>query len=107
MPLLAQPGGAGALHLGVKHAPIWAALAPIAPAAMGLDPGSLASIQTMPVIIVVGDEDNLVEGARRWAAELEELDMTHEYHEIAGGDHMSVIADGMPDIFEFFAQHTK
>jgi poly(3-hydroxybutyrate) depolymerase len=100
-------GGAGALHLGVKHAPIWAALAPIAPAAMSLDPNSLASIQNMPVILVVGDEDNLVEGARRWAAKLDELGMTHEYHELAGGDHMSVIADGMPDIFDFFANHSK
>ncbi len=100
-------GGAGALHLGVKHAAIWAALAPIAPAAMGLDPDSLASIPDMPVILVVGDEDGLVEGARRWAAKLEELDMTHEYHELAGGDHMSVIADGMPDIFEFFDSHSK
>jgi len=100
-------GGAGALHLGVKHASIWAALAPIAPAAMSLNPDSLASIPDMPVILVVGDEDNLVEGARRWAARLEELDMTHEYHEIAGGDHMSVIADGMPDIFEFFDSHSK
>lgn len=100
-------GGAGALHLGVKHASIWAALAPIAPAAMGLDPDSLASIPDMPVILVVGDEDNLVGGARQWAARLDELEMTHEYHELAGGDHMSVIADGMPDIFEFFASHSK
>jgi poly(3-hydroxybutyrate) depolymerase len=100
-------GGAGALHLGVKHASIWAALAPIAPAAFGLDPNSLASIPNMPVILVVGDADNLVEGARQWAAKLDELDMTHEYHEIAGGDHMSVIADGMPDIFEFFESHSK
>jgi predicted esterase len=100
-------GGAGALYLGVKHAPIWAALAPIAPAAMGLDPNSLGSIQDIPVILVVGDEDNLVGGARQWATKLEELGMTHEYHEIAGGDHMSVIADGMPDIFEFFASHSK
>jgi predicted peptidase len=100
-------GGAGALFLGVKHESIWAALAPIAPAAMGLDPNSLASIEDMPVIIVVGDEDSLVEGARQWAAKLEELDMTHEYYEIAGGDHMSVIADGMPSIFEFFGQHSK
>lgn len=100
-------GGAGALHLGVKHASLWAALAPIAPAAMSLDPNSLESIPDMPIVIVVGDEDNLVEGARRWAAKLDDLDMTHEYHEIPGGDHMSVIADGMPDIFEFFEQHTN
>ena len=33
--------------------------------------------------------------------------MTHEYHEIPGGTHGSVIATGGPDIFAFFAKHTK
>ena len=102
-------GGAGTLHLGVKHPSNWAALAPIAPAAFGLDPGSLASIPDMPVILVQGDADTAVpvEMVRQWADKLKELDMMHEYHEIAGGDHGSVIADGMPDIFAFFARHSK
>jgi dipeptidyl aminopeptidase/acylaminoacyl peptidase len=63
----------------------------------------------MPVILVQGDADTAVpvEMVRQWADELKELDMIHEYHEIAGGDHGSVIADGMPDIFAFFARHSK
>ena len=102
-------GGAGALYLGVKHASIWAALAPIAPAAFRLDPDSLASIPDMPIIIVQGDEDTAVpvENTRRWAAKLEELDMPHEYLEIAGGDHGDIIGIGMPNIFAFFERHTK
>ena len=58
-----------------QHASIWAALAPIAPAAFRLDPESLASIPDMPIIIVQGDEDTAVpvENTRRWAAKLEEL----------------------------------
>ena len=38
---------------------------------------------------------------------LKELKMTHEYHEIPGGDHGSVIATGMPDIFAFFSKHSR
>jgi len=102
-------GGAGALYLGVKHSSRWAALAPIAPAAFSLDPDSLASIPDMPVILVQGDADTAVpvENTRRWAAKLEELDMTHEYLEIPGGDHGNLIGIGMPDIFAFFERHTK
>ena len=44
------------------------------------------------------DEDEL---------EMQENGMTHEYQEIPDGDHGSVISSGMPDIFDFFATHTK
>lgn len=102
-------GGAGTLYLGVKYPSNWAAIAAIAPAAFSLNPDTLASIKNMPVIIVQGDADTAVPVAntRRWAGKLEELNMTHEYHEIPGGDHGSVIATGMPDIFAFFGKHTK
>jgi len=102
-------GGAGALYLGVKYPSNWAAIAAIAPAAFGLNPDTLASIKDMPVIIVQGDADTAVPVAntRRWADKLKELKMTHEYHEIPGGDHGSVIATGMPDIFAFFSKHSR
>jgi predicted esterase len=102
-------GGAGTLYLGVKYPSNWAAIAAIAPAAFQLNPDSLASIKDMPVIIVQGDADTAVPVAntRRWADKLKELNMTYEYHEIPGGDHGSVIATGMPDIFAFFSRHTK
>jgi predicted esterase len=102
-------GGAGTLYLGVKYPSNWAAIAAIAPAAFQLNPDTLASIKDMPVIIVQGDADTAVPVAntRRWADKLKELNMTHEYHEIGGGDHGSVIATGMPDIFAFFSKHSK
>ncbi len=102
-------GGAGTLYLGVKYPSNWAAIAAIAPAAFQLNPDTLASIKDMPVIIVQGDADTAVPVAntRRWADKLKELKMTHEYHEIPGGDHGSVISTGMPDIFAFFSKHTK
>src|SRR5215470_7619321 len=102
-------GGAGTLYLGVKYASNWAAIAAIAPAAFSLNPDTLATIKDMPVIIVQGDADTAVPVAntRRWAGKLKELNMTYEYHEIPGGDHGSVIATGMPDIFAFFSKHSK
>ncbi len=102
-------GGAGALYLGIKYPEIWAAIAAIAPAAFGLQPDSLAKIKDMPVMIVQGDADNLVpvDIARRWVDKLKELNMTYTYNEIRGGDHGSVIFDGNPGIFAFFAQHSK
>ena len=33
--------------------------------------------------------------------------MTHEYMEVPGGDHGNVISIGMPNIFAFFAKHSK
>jgi predicted esterase len=102
-------GGAGALYLGVKDAPIWAAIGAVAPAAFGLRPETLAKISDMPLIIIQGDADTTVSpaGTRRWADKAKELNMKYEYHEIPGGDHGSVINTGMPDIFKFFAAHTK
>ena len=102
-------GGAGAFHLGVKYASNWAAIAAIAPAAFGLQPAMLEEIEEMPVIVVQGDADTAVPVAntRRWADKLDELDMTHEYHEIPGGGHGDVISIGMPDIFAFFGRHSR
>ena len=93
----------------MKYASDWAAIAAIAPAAFAMDPDVLAEVPEMPVLIVQGDEDPLVpvENTRQWAEKLEELGMTHEYLEIADGDHGNVISIGMPDIFEFFAAHSR
>lgn len=38
---------------------------------------------------------------------MKEIGMNHKYIELAGGDHGTVINDGMPDIFKFFAEHPK
>jgi poly(3-hydroxybutyrate) depolymerase/DNA-binding beta-propeller fold protein YncE len=102
-------GGGGAWHLGIKHAEEWAALAPIAPAIFGRDPKDLEKIKGTPVMLVQGDKDNLVPvaGARRWAEQMKKLGMTHEYIEVAGGTHGSVVAENTPKIFEFFDKHKR
>jgi len=101
-------GGAGTWHLGSKYADTWAGLAPIAPAAFG-QPTGLDKIKHIPVIVVQGDNDNLVPvaGTRRWVDKLEELGVTHEYLELPGGGHGDVIGKGMPKIFEFFESQQK
>ena len=106
-------GGAGAIYLGVKHASIWAAVGAEAPATApaGLTPDtySLEPAKKVPMIIVQGDMDTLVPvaGARLWIEKMKELKMTFQYVEVAGGDHGSVLTTGAPDIFAFFAKHTK
>lgn len=107
-------GGAGALFLGQKHADQWAAIAAIAPAAFLMQPNQkdlLAPLKTaaVPVMITQGDQDPVVPatGTRTWAAAMDELGLAHEYIEMPGRDHGTIIADGMPDIFRFFAAHTR
>lgn len=107
-------GGAGALFLGEKHADQWAAVAAIAPAAFLMQPKEkdiLAGLQRarVPVMITQGDADTVVPptNTRTWAAAMDELKMPHEYIEMPGRDHGTIIGDSMPDIFRFFAAHTK
>lgn len=102
-------GGAGTLYLGVKYASIWAALAPVAPAAFGLNPESLAEIKSMPVIFVHGDVDEAVPVAntRLWVDKLKELNMTYQYNEMPGVSHGPVITASLPSIYEFFSKHSK
>ncbi|MBM4069152.1 MAG: poly(3-hydroxybutyrate) depolymerase [Planctomycetes bacterium] len=101
-------GGGGTWHLGLKHPDLWAGLAPIAPAIFR-DPSAVAKIKHIPVILVQGDQDKLcsVEGARRWAVEMKKLSMTHRYIEVAGGGHVDVAFQKMPDIFDFFNKHRR
>jgi poly(3-hydroxybutyrate) depolymerase len=102
-------GGGGTWHLGTKYPDVWAGLAPIAPAAFG-QPTGLDKLKNIPVIVVQGDRDTLVrpEGTRRWVEKMKELNIPHEYLEIAGAGHGDVISKGLPQIFEFFEkQQTK
>lgn len=101
-------GGGGTLYLGTKHPEHWAALAPFAPAIWS-SPDVLSQAKTIPVIVVQGDRDALVNvaGTRRWVEKLKELNMKHEYIEVAGGDHMSVVAPNLTKMFDFFNSNTK
>jgi predicted peptidase len=107
-------GGAGALFLGSKYASQWAAIASIAPAAfmmMNERKEYLTKLKDahVPAMLIQGEKDNVVppENARQWSASMKEVGMTYKYIEIPGGDHGTVIGDGMPDIFKFFAEHSK
>jgi predicted peptidase len=102
-------GGAGTLYLGARYASIWAALAPVAPAAFGLNPDSLEKIKDMPVIFVHGDKDEAVPVAntRRWVDKAKELNMTYEYNEMPGVSHGPVITASLPSVYEFFGKHSK
>jgi poly(3-hydroxybutyrate) depolymerase len=102
-------GGAGALHLGVKHRQIWAAVGATAPAAASLSPSSLEAATDLPMILIHGDADQSVQVAqsRRWAEKMRELKMTYEYVELPGGAHRDAIVVGAPRVFAFFSKHSK
>lgn len=101
-------GGGGTFHLAIKYPDIWAALAPIAPAVFR-PVSDLEKIKHIPVILVQGDMDNLVkvERVRPWAEQMKKLGMTYEYIEVAGGDHVTIAAQNLPQIFAFFDKHKR
>jgi len=102
-------GGAGTLYLGGKYASIWAAIAPIAPAAFGIEPDSLEKIKNTPVIFVHGAADEVVpvDISRRWAEKAKELNMTYEFNEMEGISHGPVITAALPGVYKFFSNHLK
>jgi poly(3-hydroxybutyrate) depolymerase len=101
-------GGFGTLHLGIKHPDLWAGLAPIAPALTGVA-ADLEKARHLPVILVQGDKDILcpVAAARLLAGRMKRLDMDYEYIEVAGGDHIGVAFENMPNVFEFLSKHHR
>lgn len=107
-------GGAGTIFLGQKHTDTWAALAAIAPAAFMMQPNREEILSTIgaagiPLMIIQGDADTVVppENTRAWSSAMDTVDIESEYIELVGGDHGTVIADGMEDIFRFFGSHTR
>jgi pimeloyl-ACP methyl ester carboxylesterase len=107
-------GGAGAIYLGVKYASIWAAIGAEAPATQpaGINPlnYSLAALKKVPVIIIQGDKDELIPldtSTRPWVEHMKQLGIPHEYIEVPGGTHGTVLTTGAPQIFDFFAKHKR
>jgi predicted peptidase len=102
-------GGAGTLYLAMKYPQRWAAAAAIAPAAFTVDTEGLSKVPGMPIMVVHGDADTVVPPSvgRAWVEAMKSLKMNHQYIEVPGGDHGSVITSHQADIFAFFAKHTK
>ena len=104
-------GGGGTFYLGPKHPELWAALAVAAPAAYG-SPDVLVSVKDIPMVVIQGDQDTLVDvkRTREWVAKMKELGIKHTYIEVAGGDHMHPAArtpENMKAIFDVFATARK
>jgi predicted peptidase len=102
-------GGAGTLYLGSKYGSIWAAIAPIAPAAFGIEPDILEKIKNMPIIFVHGATDEVVpiDITRKWAEKAKALNMTYEFKEVEGITHGPVITAALPAVYDFFGKHSK
>jgi predicted peptidase len=107
-------GGAGTYYLGSKHGHIWAALAPIAPAAMGMTNDRAKVLQAIkdagtPMLVSMGDADEAVPVAnvRAWVETMKELQMNYEYKEHPGVTHGPIMGASMDDIYAFFAKHSK
>lgn len=101
-------GGGGTIHLAVKYPDVWAALGPIAPA-LFRPATEVEKIKHLPVILIQGDNDRLcpVGTARRWVEQMKKNEMTYEYVEVPGGDHVGVAAPNLPKMFEFFEKHKR
>jgi len=101
-------GGGGSMHLAMKYPDIWAAIAVVAPAAYG-NRDRLASAKNIPAFVVQGDKDRLVSvrQTRLWVEKMKELNMKHQYVEVAGGGHVFLAWQHFDGIFEFFKENPK
>ncbi len=100
-------GGAGALHLADKYASIWAGVAGLSPGAPGYQLDANARFKDVPVLIMAGDKDGFIESVHRLDERMTSLKIAHEYKELPGLDHGSIVMGGMTNVFEFFSQHAK
>ena len=107
-------GGAGTLYLGSKHADLWAAIAPVAPAAFSMTDDRAEILGRLdaagvPVLLVHGDEDEAVpvDLARTWAATMDEIGIEHEYVELPGVTHGPVITVSQKYVYDFFDERSK
>lgn len=102
-------GGGGALHMGEKYSDIWAAVAPLAPAAFGFQWSAESKLKNVPLLIATGDLDTTVRPAtaQALADQLKALNFKSEIKILPGLDHGTIIAGAMPDVFAFFGKHAK
>ncbi|MBN2241340.1 MAG: hypothetical protein JW793_01525 [Acidobacteria bacterium] len=97
-------GGAGAMYLGEKYAPIWAAVACVA--GFG-SPDPKGKLKDTPLFFTAGSMDTLGASGRTTAEQLKAAGLDVQWKEIPGLDHGGIIAGSMPDVFHFFNEHPK
>ena len=100
-------GGGGARHLAEKYADTWAGVALIAPAIFDVNVTPESRIAKLPLMIAIGEKDFLLDGVRRFHQQLEQRGIAHEYVEVPGVDHGTIIMSSMPEVFRFFPKHTQ
>jgi dienelactone hydrolase len=100
-------GGGGARHLAEKYADTWAGVALLAPALFDVQVTAESRITRVPLLLAVGDRDSLITSARDFSAQLDRLEVAHEYVEMPGLDHGTIIMGSMPNVFRFFAGEMK
>jgi predicted esterase len=100
-------GGGGARHIAEKYSSIWAGVALIAPALFDAELSAESNILDIPVMIAVGDQDSLITSSKAFSEQLKSLGATARYEEYAGIDHGTIIMTSMPEVFEFFGEHSK
>jgi dienelactone hydrolase len=100
-------GGGGARHLAEKYSEIWAAVALLAPAIFDVTLTSESKIFDVPLMIAIGEQDFLIDGVRGFHRQLESLKVAHEYVEMPGLDHGTIIMGSMPAVFRFLPKHVK
>jgi predicted peptidase len=107
-------GGAGTYFLGAKHADIWAAIAPVAPAAFLMNDHRFDILKSIkdggvPILVAQGDADEAVPVAntRLWVQEMKNLNMNYKYVELPGITHGPALIASQKDVYAFFAEHSK
>lgn len=97
-------GGAGAMYIGEKYAPIWAAVAGLA--GFG-SPDPKGKLKDTPLYFTAGSQDTLGASGQTIAEQLKAAGLDVQWKEMPGLDHGSIIAGAMPDVFKFFNEHPK
>lgn len=100
-------GGAGALHIADKYSAIWAGVAGLSPGAPGFQLDANARFKDVAVLIMVGEKDGFIGSVRRLDEKMKSLNIAHEYKELPGLDHGSIVMGGMTNVFQFFGEHVK
>ncbi|MEP7311367.1 MAG: alpha/beta hydrolase [Pseudomonadota bacterium] len=100
-------GGGGAAHLAEKYSSTWAAVALLAPALFDVQLTAQSKILKVPLLLAVGEKDSLIGSVRSFSKQMDSLGVAHEYVEMPGLDHGTVIMGSMPTVFRFFPKHVK